>query len=532
MSESSNLPASSWRVVIICQGKSSDVELALELEWHLEELGFSVFLDWHFVPSMDWAGEITRQIRCADAVVALLSAGSVCNELFVYEVETAHETAQAGQGRPSILPVRIRFADVLPAPLSAILDVISAPLWEDNDDTRALVGHLADKIRQCPVAAPVRIVAEKGLRLATRPALVPRPKRSDPVADAGSVPRLETVGGAVPLNSEFYVVRSADKELREGLVRTDSILLIKGARQMGKTSLLARGLQFARERGSRVALTDFQKFNVASFESLATFYLSLAESLADELDLGIQPADFWDNAQGPNLNFERFVKRQVLRQMHAPLVWGMDEVDRLFVCPFGGEVFGLFRSWHNERAFDPVGPWAGMTLAMAYATEAHLFISDLNQSPFNVGTRLALDDFNGEQIEWLNRRHGGPLKSEGERECFIEWVAGHPYLVRRGFYEMTRGSYGLEAFEREARKDEGIYSDHLRRMLILLARDLGMTEALRQVLEGGRCPTMESFYRLRSAGVISGDTQNAPRMRCRLYEEFFRRHLLEGRAQP
>ena len=73
------------------------------------------------------------------------------------------------------------------------------------------------------------------------------------------------------------------------------------------------------------------------------------------------------------------------------------------------EVFGLFRSWHNERALDPDGPWRRLTLAIAYATEAHLFITDVNQSPFNVGTRLTLEEFTFEQVEDLNQRHGSPL---------------------------------------------------------------------------------------------------------------------------
>ena len=55
----------------------------------------------------------------------------------------------------------------------------------------------------------------------------------------------------------------------------------------------------------------------------------------------------------------------------------MDEVDRLFAYPFASEVFGLFRSWHNERALRPYAPWRQLTLAIAYATEAHLFISEL-----------------------------------------------------------------------------------------------------------------------------------------------------------
>jgi hypothetical protein len=101
----------------------------------------------------------------------------------------------------------------------------------------------------------------------------------------------------------------------------------------------------------------------------------------------------------------------VLGAVTGPVVWGLDEVDRLFSVPFGSEVFGLFRSWHNKRALDPSGPWARLTLAIAYATEAHLFITDLNQSPFNVGTRLAL----GRLRHLPRRRPERPLRPAAGR---------------------------------------------------------------------------------------------------------------------
>ena len=40
---------------------------------------------------------------------------------------------------------------------------------------------------------------------------------------------------------------------------------------MGKTSLMARGLQQARKAGARVVLTDFQKLNSAHLQSVDTF---------------------------------------------------------------------------------------------------------------------------------------------------------------------------------------------------------------------------------------------------------------------
>src|SRR5207248_2614532 len=142
---------------------------------------------------------------------------------------------------------------------------------------------------------------------------------------------------------------------------------------------------------------------------------------------------------GPNLNFRRFLRREVLGRIEEPLVWGLDDVDRLFHCDFGSVIFALFRSWHNQRALDSDGPWGRLTLAIAYATEAHLFITDLNRSPFNVGTRLELEDFTIEQVADLNRRYAThsasgypPLRDRGELGRLYHLLGGHPYLVRRG----------------------------------------------------------------------------------------------------
>src|SRR6185369_6457160 len=179
-------------------------------------------------------------------------------------------------------------------------------------------------------------------------------------------------------------------------------------------------------------------------------------SIAEQLDLSVFPQDVWDERRGPNVNFERYLRREVLAKLNAPLVWGLDEVDRLFTCSFGSEVFGLFRSWHNERALDPTGPWSGMTLAIAYATEAHLFITDMNQSPFNVGTRLALEDFTRDQVAELNRRYRSPLKNDAELGRFVQLVAGHPFLVRRALHEMLTQPLDIAALEAQADRDEGI----------------------------------------------------------------------------
>jgi hypothetical protein len=207
-------------------------------------------------------------------------------------------------------------------------------------------------------------------------------------------------------------------------------------------------------------------------------------------------------------------------------VWAMDEVDRLLTCKFGSEVFGLFRSWHNERSLDPASPWEHLTLAIVYATEPHLFITDPNQSPFNVGTKLELKDFTIEQAADLNERYGSPLNDEIEVSRYYRLLGGHPYLVHSGIFEIKRRDLTLTAFEELADQDEGPFGDHLRRILVLLARDPVLTETLREVLRGKPCPTTDGFYRLRSTGLISGHSAREAALRCLLYEHYLKRHLL------
>jgi hypothetical protein len=463
------------------------------LETALQERGHHVFVDRHLEVGMAWAQEIDRQIRAADAVIPLLSAASIRSEMLAHEVETAHEAAQQQRGRPRLLPVRVGFTGALPETLAAILDPIEYALWENRSDDEPLLERIDSALRSPPPA--------------------PAPER------------LEPVGGAVPLDSAFYVVRPQDELFRAAIARGDSIVLVKGARQMGKTSLLARGLQQARQQGARVIRTDLQKLNAAHLESPNTLFLTLAVAIADQLDLEVCPEEIWHARRGPSENFERFWRRECLRTSDAPIVWGLDEVDRLFSCNFASEVFGLFRAWHNERALEPEGPWRRLTMAIAYATEAHLFISDVNQSPFNVGTRLALEDFTLDQVADLNGRYGSPLRDEVERSRFVRLLGGHPYLVRRGLHEMVTAPMDLPAFEAQADQDEGIYGDHLRRILVLLARDEALCGVVRGVLRGEPCPTADSFYRLRSAGVMGGASARDARLRCRLYESYLSRHL-------
>lgn len=413
--------------------------------------------------------------------------------------EVAHQSLMRLYGQRGQYEAAERQYELLGARLSA--EGLPAP----SPATRNLLQHLraATPCSSAPAWASSRVEGE-------------------PV-DAG--PELPPAGGVLPLCSKLYIEREADDGFNAALSRKDRLILIKGPRQVGKTSLLARGLAAAAQTGWKVAFLDLQQFDEASFASPERLLRLFARSLGEQFEVATSLHDYWDDEDPPGLNLRRWLREAVLRCTSGPVLWALDEADRLAACAFGSDVMGMFRAWHNESAFDRTGLWERFALVLTYATEAHLLISDLHQSPFNVGTRLELEDFSRAQVEELNGRYGRPLRAGAELDRYYELVGGQPYLVQRGFHALATGQTTWSTLLANRHHDTGIFSDHLRRLLGLLHREPALAQATRSMLAGEGLPDLESFYRLRSAGIVSGTTVEAATFRCDLYRDSFQRHL-------
>ena len=461
------------------------------LESRLKSLGHEVFVDSQQKISAAWAKAIEDPIRNSDAVVAIVSPQSLRSEMLEYEIETAHDQFTR-TGKPVLLPVRVGGDDGLEGSAAAILDPLHFFVWRSAEDDERLVAELLSAITE-----PLK------------------PKTEDAL-------QLEPVGGAVPPDSPFYMKRGCDTEFLQALDARESILLIKGARQIGKTSLLAQGTQHSRATSRRVAITDFQKFNAAQMNSDETFYRLLAGTLGRQLKFTFDFANNWDDIFGANLNMENFL-RDLLDSSEEPLVWYMDEVDKLFSAPFASDFFGLVRSWHNSRSTEPGGPWGKLTVVIAYATEAHLFIQDVNQSPFNVGRKIDLADFNLQQTVELNARYGSPLTSYAETEALHDLIGGQPFLTRAALDALARGKQSFSNLLSSADSDEGPFNDHLKRILISVTKFSAVTDYVKQVLTGTATPQSDSYYRLLAAGIVRLSSDGSVDFRCQLYRSYLAR---------
>ena len=274
-------------VILVKSDEAQDQKLATHIETSLIKSGHSVFVDRESQTSMAWASNLTHQIKSADAIVPLLSDAACQSEIISFQIEVAHDAAQKQNGQPAMIPCRVGFTGDLAEPIAGILAPITHLLWETEEDNVDVITDLNERLERVESRSkPAKLELKPGLRLVAKSAPTPKPIRvTIPVQKKpkGPLP-LEPVGGAVPLHSDFYMSRGVDKEFREALTRYDSIVLLKGARQIGKTSLLARGLQMARNRGAKVELTDFQKFNASNLSDVSRFYICLlyTSDAADE----------------------------------------------------------------------------------------------------------------------------------------------------------------------------------------------------------------------------------------------------------
>jgi hypothetical protein len=104
-------------------------------------------------------------------------------------------------------------------------------------------------------------------------------------------------------------------------------------------------------------------------------------------------------------------------------------------------------------------------------------------------------------------------------------LGGQPYLTRQAFYCLRTTTPSLSELTRLATDEEGPFGDHLRRLLWTLKRVERTGLAVKQILLNRRCDNESEFQRLKSAGIVSGDSHAAARLRSELYRRYFTKHL-------
>ncbi|MBN3884483.1 MAG: AAA-like domain-containing protein [Nostoc sp. JL34] len=509
------------RVFISYRSQSPDRELAQQFFEALTAAGHESFMAGESIRLGEtWPVRIDTELEQSDYFLLLLSEQSAVSEMVTEEVRRVKRLRDTRTNqRPIILPIRVNFP-------------MNSPL---NYDLRGYLQNIQQRRWQSPADTPV-LIQEVLTLLSTghAPAMV----ASEPVIpheDSPDQPPLPVAepelyrepGGSVPLSSGLYVERPPkETDCYREIVQPGALIRIKAPRQMGKTSLMARVLNHAKEQGYQAIPISFQRADNKLFTDLDQFLHWFCVQIGRRVKRLNQLEDYWkgDNSKDKCITY---LEECILEEIDSPIVLGLDEVDLVFPHrEVADDFFGLLRSWYESARYGDASSdlWAKLRLVVVHSTEAYIPLN-INQSPFNVGMTVELPEFNQTQVQDLAQRYG--LTWGGQQvEQLVSLVGGHPYLVRKALYHLRRRDVTLEQLLSEASTEAGIYIDHLRRHLLNLQRYPELTEALRQVVIKSK-PTdlnSKSAFKLESMGLVSLQGNQAT-IRCDLYRSYFRDHL-------
>ena len=327
--------------------------------------------------------------------------------------------------------------------------------------------------------------------------------------------------GSVPLDSPFYLERSVIQEQAYQEIRKPGALIrIKAPREMGKTSLLLRILDYANRLGYCTVSLNLEQVEQASLSNLNQFLRWLCANIARQLQRKSMLDEYWDEDLGSKVSCTLYVQDYLLESINIPLILALDEVNQIFEHPqVATDFLPLLRSWYEEAKRLPI--WQKLRLVVVHSTEIYVPLN-LNQSPFNAGLPIQLESFSQEDVKQLAQRYGLDWDDGEAASKLMAMVGGHPALVHLALYHLSQQEITLSQLLETAPTATGIYANHLQRHWAALEQQPDLSQALEAVLNATEPVSLDPLlaHKLSSMGLIKqlGDQAIAG---CELYRRSF-----------
>ena len=486
-----------------------DSKLANTVVSTLRQRGYDPFIDVDIEIGERWAQRIDQEIRQSSVFIVLLSETSIYRDMVRTEVQIAYELYMTCIHNPEnggavpfmILPVRVGYEGDLPYDLAGYLGALQYVLWRNDADTADIASRIAD-------AVGGRSLQENRILDAIRTVDQRKPQ---PVADI----LLET---GMLRDSPFYIARDSEDEILQNVNANGTTTIVHGARQMGKSSLLAR---IHEQAAIPTIYLDLQLADSSRFASLDALCKYVAAMLRREIPGSASPSELWDEFLGPTQCLTDYVESIALSTGES-LMLLIDEIDRVAEFPDCLDFFVMLRAWHDRRAMNV--NWQNLNIVIAHSSDPNAWIEQKHQSPFNVGLRKTLADFTDEQMEELSCRHGLALP-EGHLRRLMALIQGHPYLTRLALYEFSVRNRSIDYLEASAGEESGPFADHLRHYFFKLKEHPVLTVGLKRCVSGLPIENDDAFRRLYASGLVVGSTAESAKIRCDLYRRYFKTRL-------
>ncbi|MGF1676270.1 MAG: AAA-like domain-containing protein [Rivularia sp. (in: cyanobacteria)] len=332
------------------------------------------------------------------------------------------------------------------------------------------------------------------------------------------------------LSQSIYIERPPiEAKCYQEILHSGALIRIKAPQKMGKTWLLENLLSYTRERGCQTAKLDLQQAENLIFDDLKTFLQWVCVDVSDSLDIQPEVNKTWQDIYGVNKNCTRYFQKHFLSDGESPLVFAIDNFERLFQYP---DIFSQFclllRGWYeNAKGGDRVANiWKKLRLIVVHSTENYPAL-DSNHSPFNVGIPIELPEFNQQQVKAFARNYELD-KQLGEQGLIklMESIGGHPYLLQQTFVNLKTSQISLEQLLSLAPTEQGIFSDHLRQQLWHLQHNSQLELGYKKVVRTNAPVRLDAEigFKLHSLGLVKLSGNDCVPS-CNLYRQYFSERL-------
>ena len=326
----------------------------------------------------------------------------------------------------------------------------------------------------------------------------------------------------------FYIERPAiEKKCYAAMKQPGALIRIKAPEEMGKTWLMNKIFADLAKLNYRIVPLNLLQAEETVICELDKFLPWFCTRITRRLGLENQIDNYWDESLSCNDNCTIYFEEYLLANLDAPLVLGLENVDRIFpISAVAPDFFSLLRSWHEDAKV--LDPWGKLRLVVAHSTDVYIPLK-LDQSPFNVGVSIELSEFNALQVQELAQRYGLDWHND-QVEQLMTIVGGHPYLVDTALTHLaTYPDISLEKLLAIVSTEEGIYRRHLRNHWLKLKQEPELVAVMKQIVETDSPVTIASelVFKLDSMGLIRFQG-NQVQLRCQLYSSYFRSCLREN----
>ena len=178
--------------------------------------------------------------------------------------------------------------------------------------------------------------------------------------------------GAVPLGSPFYLERKpVEAQIKQEIRKPGTLIRIKAPREMGKTSLLLRILEFAKTQNYQTVSLNLDQVDRVILNDLNQFLRWLCANIARQLHLKPRLDEYWDQDLGSKISCTSYFEEYLLKFVQNPLVLALDEAHQIFEHSAVAQDFlPLLRSWYEESKTSPL--WQKLRLVIVHSTEIYI----------------------------------------------------------------------------------------------------------------------------------------------------------------